>query len=281
MSDLLTRAELVKLARALGAQPEAVAFLGDRDHYELRQLSERVTAALFDEHRPAFQRLADASRLLPASLVAKLSELVFGPMISARVAGLMPPERAVEVAGRLHLRFLADVCVEIDPRSAVELLARIPTALVVDVARLLLERREYVTMGRFVDDLPDTAVRAVITGLDDDAALVCVAAFVERRERLIELFEMLPPERLRRVVAAVAAGTPEVQAAGLAMMSQLSVRQQGRIGDSAIALGVGALQSLVDAAARARAPEVVRTVLGHISAGSRAALEKMLPGFFS
>lgn len=281
MPDLLTRAELVKLSRVLGANPEAVAFLADRGHLELRELQDAISRALFDEYRPAFQRLADASRLLPASLIAKLSERVFGPMLSARVAGLMPPGRAVEVATRLHTRFLADVCVEIDPRSAVDLLANIPTDLVVTVAKLLLERGEYVAMGRFVDDLPDAAIRAVMKGVDDHAALVRIAGYVERRERLIELMEMLPDERLKQVVAAVAAGTPEVQAAGLAMMSRLSARQQGRIGDLAIALGLGALQSLVDAAARASAPDVVRSVLSHISAGSRKALEKMLPGFFS
>lgn len=281
MPDVLTRAELVKLSRVLGTAPGAVAFLAGRGHLELRELQNAISRALFDEYRPAFQRLADASRLLPASLVAKLSELVFGPMLSARIAGLMPPARAVEVATRLHTRFLADVCVEIDPRSAVDLLANIPTELVVTVAKLLLERGEFVTMGRFVDDLPDAAIRAVLKGVDDDAALVRIAGYVERRERLIELIEMLPAERLKQVVAAVAAGTPDVQAAGLAMMSQLSVRQQGRIGDIAISLGFDALQSLVDAAARARAPDVVRTVLGHISAGSRKSLERMLPGFFA
>jgi len=259
--DLLTRAELAKLSRVLGAAEPAVQFLASRDHLELRQLEDRVSAALFDEHRAAFQRLADASRLLPASLVAKMSELVFGPMLSARVSGLMPPERAIEVAGKLRTKFLADVTIQLDPRSASELLARMPIRIVVDVAALLLQRGEYVTMGRFVDELPNAAIRAVMENLDDDAALVRIAGYVERRERLLELVEMIPADRLRRVVAAIAAGPADVQLSGLVMMSQLSERQQGLIGDIAVALGADTVKALVTAAGRAGASDVLRKVL--------------------
>lgn len=279
MSDLLTRAGLTRLARVLGAPESAVQFLAGRDHLELRLLEDRVSAALFDEHRTALQRIADASRLLPASLVAKMSELVFGPMLSARVSGLMPPDRAIEVAGRLRTKFLADVTIQLDPRSASELLARMPARIVVDVAELLLQRGEYVTMGRFVDDLPDAAIRAVLERVQDDGALVRIAGYVERRERVMELVEMIPADRLRRVVAAAATGPEEVQLSGLVMMSQLSARQQGRIGDIAIALGAETVQALVAAASRAGASDVLRTVLRHISADSKLALARIIPGF--
>ena len=279
MSDLLTRAELTRLARVLGATDASVQFLAARNHLELRQLEDRVSAALFDEHRKALQRIADASRLLPASLVAKMSELVFGPMLSARVSGLMPPDRAIEVAGRLRTKFLADVTIQLDPRSASELLARMPVTIVVEVAALLLQRGEYVTMGRFVDDLPDAAIRAVLERVQDDGALVRIAGYVERRERVMELIEMIPPDRLRRVVAAAATGPEEVQLSGLVMMSQLSERQQGRVGDIAISLGAETVQALLAAASRAGASDMLRTVLRHVSADSRLALVKIIPGF--
>lgn len=279
MSDLLTRAGLTRLARVLGATDASVQVLAARNHLELRQLEDRVSAALFDEHRKALQRIADASRLLPASLVAKMSELVFGPMLSARVSGLMPPDRAIEVAGRLRTKFLADVTIQLDPRSASELLARMPVTIVVEVAALLLQRGEYVTMGRFVDDLPDAAIRAVVERVQDDGALVRIAGYVERRERVMELIEMIPADRLRRVVAAAATGPEEVQRSGLVMMSQLSERQQGRVGDIAISLGADAVNALVAAASRAGASDMLRTVLRHISADSKLALVKIIPGF--
>lgn len=251
MSEPLVRAELTKLARVLGTSEAEVGFLVPLGAAGLRRLGSRVSRLLFDDHRPVLQKLADAGRLLPATLVAKLSELVFGPMLSARIAGLMPPPRAVEVAQKLHAKFLADVCIELDPRSASELLALMPVKIVVEVSRQLLGRGEHMTMGRFVDDLTDQAVRAVADDITDDAALVRIGYFVERRERLNELVGLLDASRIRRLVAAVVAGPAELQQAGLAMMSQLTHKQQARFGDAAAALGPEALATLAAAASAA------------------------------
>ena len=275
MSDLLTRAELIKLSRVLTTDEKSVAFLAPLGPESIRLLQERVSAALFDEHRGALQRLADASRLLPASLVAKMSELVFGPMLSARVAGLMPPARAVEVSTKLHMKFLADVTVQLDPRSASDLLALIPAKTIVEVARVLLERREYVTMGRFVDDLPEQAIRAVMQDLSDEA-LLRIGFFVERRARLAELIDLVAPERLRGVVKAVSVGSAEVQSAGLAMISQLPPRHQGRLGDIAVTLGAAALTGLIATAQRENASEVVAAVMVNVSADGRKAFAALL-----
>jgi hypothetical protein len=261
VSELLTRAELIKLARTLGSEEGAVGFLAPLGAADLRRLANRLSLALFAEHRAALQKLADASRLLPASLVAKLSEHVFGPMLSARMAGLMPPARAVDVAQKLRGAFLAEVCIQLDPRSASDLLALMPTRVIVDVARRLLERGEHLTMGRFVDDLTDDAVRAVIESLGDDAAFVRIGFFVERRERLNELVGLIDAARLQRVVAAVAAGPADLQAAGLTMMSQLTRRQQARFGEAALALGPRVQDALLAAAQRENAVDIVRAVL--------------------
>ena len=276
MRELLVQAELIKLSRVLGAKDDAVDFLAPLGVEALRRLENRISDVLFNEHRTAFQKLADASRLLPASLVAKMSELVFGPMLSARIAGLMQPDRAIEVAARLKTKFLADVTMEMDPRSASELLRRMPAQIVVDVARLLLQRREYVTMGRFVDDLTDEAIRRVSDSITDDEALVRIGFFVERRERLRELVDLLSDERLRRVVTASAIGPVDVQNAGLAMMSQLGERQQGRFGEAAIALGPRVLNALVAVAQREQATDIVGAVMQNVGERGRATFAKML-----
>jgi hypothetical protein len=276
MSDLQTRAELIKLSRALGAPEGAVAFLARLGHLELRQLTQAVSQALFNEHKAAFQRLADASRLLPASLVAKISELVFGPMLCARVAALMSPERATEIARKLRTKFLADVTMQLDPRSASELLAGIPTPIIVDVARLLLERHEYVTMGRFVDELTDEAIRAVTRSITDDTALLRIAFFVERRERLVELIEILPRDRLAGIVKSVIAGPEELQTAGLAVIGQLSARQQGALGELAIGLGAAVLTTLIAVAQRHGASAAVAAVIQNVDAAGRRRFVEML-----
>ena len=278
MSEPLVRAELIKLSRVLGTGEGQVAFLAPLGVAGLRQLEDRVSSALFDEHRKAFQGLADAAKLLPASLVAKMSELVFGPMLSARVAGLMDPAKAIEVASKLKTRFLADVCVEMDPRSASELLKRMPTKIIIDVAQLLLERHEYVTMGRFVDDLTDEAIRAVTAAIKDDEALVRIGFFVERAGRLNDVVGLLDDERVRRIVATTSSGPPDVQAAGLGMMSQFSPAQLARFGEAAISLGPKVLNALIATAQREDAADVVGAVMQGVGASGRKAFAAMLKG---
>ncbi len=92
MSETLeARAEILKLSRLLGREAEGFTYLDGMPSAEIRLLREQITDVLFTAHGPALSRLATASRLLPVALVATLGEKVFGPVLSARVAGLLDP----------------------------------------------------------------------------------------------------------------------------------------------------------------------------------------------
>lgn len=195
------RAELLKLARLLGRAPDELAYLEAVSVLELRQLREQVTETLFDSHLGALNRLASASRLLPVGVVAQLAEKVFGPLLSARITGLLDPERAVDVGSRLPASFLADVAVELDPRRASAVLARIPADQIAAITRELLARGEFVTMGRFVGHLPDESLRAAVnvSGPDD---LLQVALVLENKDRLGHLLELVGPQRTEQILEA-------------------------------------------------------------------------------
>ena len=90
--DVAARVELAKLARALGTTPEGVSFAGSLDHDDIRRLRERVVAALYDEHRAAFQRVAAITRILPTPVNVRIALRAFPPLLAARVAGEMAPE---------------------------------------------------------------------------------------------------------------------------------------------------------------------------------------------
>jgi hypothetical protein len=199
--SLEVRAELLKLARLLGQAPDELAYLEAVSVVELRQLREQITETLFDSHLGALKRLASASRLLPVGVVAQMGEKVFGPLLSARITGLLDPDRAVDVAARLPDAFLADVAVELDPRRAGAVLARIPADRIAAITRELLARGELVTMGRFVGHLPDESLQAAVdvSGPDD---LLQVALVLENRERLGDLLEMVGPQRTEQILDA-------------------------------------------------------------------------------
>jgi hypothetical protein len=165
------RAEVVKLARLLGSDTEALAALEQVEADALRELRERVTEVLFEGHMGAFRRAVHASGLLPAGLSANIAERAFGPLLCARLAGLVGTQRAVDVAGHLTPDFLADVAVHMDPRRASEVIAGVPPELVREVASRLADRDEHVVMGRFAGHLSDDGLRMTFDVIDDDALL--------------------------------------------------------------------------------------------------------------
>jgi hypothetical protein len=157
----------------------------------LRILREQVTETLFTAHESALRALVAASKLLPSGLVASLGQSTFGPMLSARVAGLLEPNRAVEIAAKMQTEFLAEVATELDPRRASELIAGIPSNRIFEITVELASRREYVTMGRFVAHLSDESLTAAVMALDDEALSETMFVLEDgaEDERLVRLMD--------------------------------------------------------------------------------------------
>jgi hypothetical protein len=197
--SLETRAEILKLARLLGCEPEEMHYLEAVGLADLRILREQVTEVLFDSHLAVLKRLAAASRLLPVALVAQLGERVFGPLLAARITGLLDPGRAVELAAKLPVGFLADVAIELDPRRATDVICRIPAEQISAITGELVDRGEYVTMGRFVGCLPDASITAALDRLDP-SSLLEVALVLEGKDGLEHLLDLLGPERFQEMI---------------------------------------------------------------------------------
>jgi len=198
---LRAQAEIARLSRLLRRDPATLSYLQSLPSADLRRLREQVTEALYDTGAGALERLAAASRLLPVGLVANLSERVFGPVLSARIAGLIEPGRAGQIAGRLPTAFLADVAVELDPRRAQRVLAAIAPARIAEVTVELVRRGEHVAMASFVDYLPAEALRAA-TAAVDGAQLLSVALLVEGGGRIEEILQTLSPRQLEQLAQA-------------------------------------------------------------------------------
>ena len=198
--EFALQAEILKLARLLQRQPEQLAYLEQVPLKDLQALRAQVTETLFTDHEGVLRRLAAASRLLPVALVASLSENSFGPILSARIAGLLDPERADQVGQRLPAPFVADIAIELDPRRAIDVIVRIPPHRIREITLELARRKEYVTMGRFVGHLDDDALGAAINALSDDE-LVETFLVTEDPPDLDRLARLTDPERIERLAA--------------------------------------------------------------------------------
>jgi hypothetical protein len=238
------RAEVMKLARILGRDPDQLAYLERLSLTDLRQLRERVTEVLWSADGGTLKRLATASKLLPAGVSAAISERAFGPLLSARLAALLEPARAVDVAAKLPPPFLADVAIELDPRRASEVIARMPPVKISQVTRELVEREEYVTMGRFVGHLSDESVAAALAETDD-GSLLRVAFVLEEKDRLEHLVTLLPDGRMAHLVQA--AIDDELWLEALDLLEHLSPARRGAIVDSALELDPAAQEAIIAA----------------------------------
>lgn len=241
------RAEVVKLARVLDLPPDVLAHLA-LDATALRSVREALSASLFDASRPTLQRVAKASKLLPNGTVARVGEHVFGPLLCARIVGLLAPEHAIDLTLRMPDEFLADTSTLLDPRQAQTLIAAMPTERVVAIAALLVERGDHVTLARFVDFLSRDTIEAVIASIDDELVLLHIAAFVESETKLAELVDLIPRERLRRMIVAVGAKGGPLWLEALALAQHLDQCWKQTIGDLAAELDAAVLESMLDTA---------------------------------
>ena len=260
-ADLLQgHAEVMKLARLLGREPDELAYLERLAPADLRAFREGVTETLYDAHGSALGRLAAASRLLPAGVTATIGQRAFGPLLSARLAGLLDTDKAIDVAGKLPPPFLADVAVELDPRRASDLIASIAPALIGQVTAELVKRREYVTMGRFVGHLSDPAIAAALAAMDDEAVLQ-TAFVLEDRSQLSRLFTKLPKGRSAGVIAAAADDGLWLEA--LDLLNHLHKRQRKEMVLAALALDEPARQAILDTIIAHGLTDEVRLIAEH------------------
>jgi carboxylesterase type B len=205
-----SRAETAKIARLLGVKDaDALAYLHTVDAAELIAYREAVVAALYDDGREQLQRVADAARLLPARVLAKIGERALGPLICARLAGLIEPRRAVEISEHFSLEFLARLAAELDPRRAVDVLSALDADRVVAIALAMAAQGERVAMGRFVAHLERGTLAECIERLENGDVLR-VAFVAEGSKAQGRIFDAAGVRRMRAVLdAAQAAGLEE------------------------------------------------------------------------
>lgn len=277
MSQLEVLAETVKLARLLGTTTEALDYLKPLDASQLLELRERLSEAEFARTRPMFQKLTQASRLLPNALVALMGEKVFGAVLCARIAGLMPADRAIDLSTKMSDAFLADVAVELDPQSARDVIAAMPSRRVVSIALILVARGDYITMGRFVGYLSEPVIDAAMKAVTSDEALLRTAFFVESKEKLNSLIGLLPEARLRSSILLAADDRSGLWTEALALMDHANDKWKRKIGDLAADQDEAVLDSMMHAAQRLQVWDSVLPIVGCMSAKSQQKVAA-LPG---
>lgn len=211
----------------------------------IRLLRDQASELLFDADEAGLSTLISLSRLMPAPLVAAVSQKIVRPIMAARIAGHVDVDHAIAVTRRLPLDYIADVAIAMDPRRASDVIGGMPEATVVRVASELAERGESVAMGRFTAHLSDEAIAASFDVIED-GMLLEIAFVLEDKAHLAAVMELLPEERIGGVLRAAAAENLWPQA--LDLVTHLSDEQHTRLANIAAQQDEEVLESLVRAA---------------------------------
>ncbi|WP_137989983.1 hypothetical protein [Streptomyces vilmorinianum] len=242
MDTLRNRAETEKIAALLGEEPQRLDFLGTLPAEDLRRLREQASAALFDGQPEMLDRIAKATRLVPAAVAAAISQKALGPRLAAAVAGRLEPARAADIIDKLPVAFTAESCAHLDPRRISGIVDRLDEDLTVRIAVALAERGDHLTMGRFVGHLRDSALERILPQIPD-AAVLRTGYAVDMPQRLGRVVELMGEERLEQVIGAASAHGLWPEA--LAVAGLVSGEQRARIASLAARRPQDELDSLV------------------------------------
>ncbi|MFE5460250.1 hypothetical protein [Nocardia sp. NPDC056564] len=198
-----TSAQLIKLARTLGVPVGQLAYLADVPAADVRDFRFQVADLLFDSQSGGLRKVAAAAKVIPAPVIAKLVARSRNALLAARMAGVLEPAHAVDVAKRLPVDFLAEVAPLLDPRRAAYLIAGVPTETIVAVGKILARQEDWITLGDLMAVVSDESVRAAQAALDG-TALLHSAFLIDDAEHLERLVGLVSEQKLAEMLEAAA-----------------------------------------------------------------------------
>lgn len=198
-AELETHAEIVKLARMLDAAPAEIEYLDEISPEALRNLRRSLLDRFYGGTDEGIQRFAKIGNLLPAKVIAQLTKEAVGPVMAARIAGLIDPKQAASVVGNLPPAFVAEIAIHIDPRRVEPVIGRLPDATVTKIAKSLIDRQEYVTMGQLASFVSDEILNETFKYASDEA-LLQVAFVTEDKSRLSDALAPQTDERITNII---------------------------------------------------------------------------------
>src|SRR5262245_16455358 len=89
-------AQLLKLARTLGVPAEQFAYLADVPDADLREFRRQVTDLFVAGQEAGLRRVAQASKVIPTPITAKMVARSRGALLAARMSGVLDPSHAVD-----------------------------------------------------------------------------------------------------------------------------------------------------------------------------------------
>ncbi|MCM6778825.1 hypothetical protein NDR87_35655 [Nocardia sp. CDC159] len=279
MSDPITRAQIVLLARTLHVPPERLAHLKRLGAEQVHEIQQRMAAVLFDRHAETFGRISRLVPIIPLTISIPLVQRLVPPMLTGRAAGAVGvehPKKAAETLALLDPSYAADCAPYLDPRSVGELADVAPPEPVVGIVNEILRRGDYVTAGPFLAYATPPLIEAVERGVHDDAGLIFSAAYAYSADAVSAIVRQLlvgTQHRVPGMIRTVLIGPPELQTAALTVFARCEPDAVAAVGDILFTVGSAAeLGGLIETAIRVGAVPQLLAVAGRLGPDALARL---------
>ena len=225
-TDLVSRAQIILLARTLHVEVEELQHLERLGAEHLNALREQISNVIFDDHAAIFKRVSALVPIVPLPIAMPIVQKMVPPMMAGRAAGaigLAHPNKAAQALTLVKVPYAAEAAPYMDPRAVVQLATVAPPGPVVDIANELLARRDYATAGLFVDAATPELIKAVEAGVPDDEGLLRSGAYVLSGKTLSNIMRvMLDAEspRISGMIATAVNGDTDLRLAALSVLSR-------------------------------------------------------------
>ncbi|MBO0853933.1 MAG: hypothetical protein J2P18_09205, partial [Nocardia sp.] len=250
MTDLVTRGQLIILARILHKEPEDLAHLEYLGAQNLNQIQERMANLIYDQHQETFTRMARLIPLIPLTIWMPLVRRMVPANLTGRAAGpiaTMHPKKAADVIKILGPEYGADVARYLDPRALPLLAAAADPVIVTGVVNEVLRRRDYVTVGPMLGYASQGLIESVERYVPDDEGLVRAAAYAYSAESVSRVLRQLlrgGQNRVPGMMRTVLQGPEDLQLATLSLIARCDTEPVAEM--SEIIIEVGSRQELCD-----------------------------------
>ncbi|MFC6012904.1 hypothetical protein [Nocardia lasii] len=237
MTDLITRAQAILLARTLHVHPQRLEHLHYLGAERLHALHEQISRVLFDQHADTFRRINAVVPFVPSSIAIPLLQKLVPPMMAGRAAGslgLEHPGKAAQTVAMLDAAYAADCAPYLDPRAVVELAGKMAPGPIIAIVNELLRRCDYVTAGPFLSCTTPELIAAIEGQVRDDTGLIFSGAYSYDSEALSAVIRQLldgPYRRIPGITRTVLSGPAELQHAALSVFSRCAPDVIGRVGE--------------------------------------------------
>ena len=250
MTDPVTRAQLILLARTLHVPAERLAHLERLGAQNLHELQQRMAAIVFEQHAETFRRISKLVPIIPLGISMPLVQKIVPPTLTGRAAGAVGvdhPRKAAETIALLGIAYAADCAPYLDPRTFGELADIAPAEPIMEILNEVLRRRDYITAGPFLGYATARFIEALERKVPDDEGLLFSASFAFSTTALNSVLRQLlngPGRRMPRMMRTVLSGSPELRLAALSIWARCDADLVAAIGE--IMIGVGSPAALCD-----------------------------------